>query len=341
MTNQRSLQVSSLDANGTKRVGTYIQRVVLPTLTRQVVFVCCLAHGMAQSSPAEPGGVVDFFAEFSLENPAGGLPLLPGRLYLPPEANADPRPLILFLHGAGESGTDNVRQVCRNIDDLIVESALSGSFLYAPQTHLGWHGRTVADQVMSMVDRAIALYAVDPARIYVTGLSMGGSGTWNMLHWYGERFAAGVPVAGASPGFDFQPASLLDEPIWAFHARRDPVVPVEFTREVLDSVIEAGGGSPPNYPPLDARGDFQFAATSLDLRYTEYDRDDHNDGVWNTVYRTPELYDWMYSHRSAAVPEPHLGPIAGIAFLAIGHNLLRSVLGQSPTRVGFATLRAF
>ncbi len=329
MTYQSSLRVTSFDANGTKRVGANIQGAVLAILARQAVFVCCLAHGLAQSSPADQPGVVDFFAEFSLENPAGGLPLLPGRLYLPPEADADPRPLILYLHGSGESGTDNVRQVCE-LNYLFLKSMDTGSFLYAPQTDSGWNGRTVADQMMSMVDRAIALYAVDPARIYVTGPSMGGGGTWNMLHWYGERFAAGVPIVGVGPASDFQPASLLDEPIWAFHARRDPVVPVEFTREVLDSVIEAGGGSPPNYPPLDARGDFQFAAPSLDLRYTEYDRDTHN--IADRVYRRQDLYDWMYSHRTTAVPEPHLGALAGIAFLAIGHNRLRSVLGQSPTR---------
>lgn len=112
---------------------------------------------------------------------------IPGRLYIPPEAASDPstpRPLILFLHGAGEFGRDNVAQVNGNIDNLLAEAKRRGAFLYAPQTFYGWDDKSVTDDVITMLDRAIAEQNVDRRRICITGLSLGGDGLWNMLNRY-------------------------------------------------------------------------------------------------------------------------------------------------------------
>ena len=82
---------------------------------------------------------------------------LPGRLYVPPEATADPttpRPFILFLHGGGEVGTNNVSQINGNIDSLLAEAKMLGAYLYAPQSTSNWNSTTLTNNVMTMIDRA-------------------------------------------------------------------------------------------------------------------------------------------------------------------------------------------
>ena len=151
-------------------------------------------------------------------------PSVPGRLYVPPEAAdpTNPRPLILFLHGSGETGTNNLAQINGNIDNLLQGAKDNGAFLYAPQaTTFTWADPTRTANVMSMIDQALLDFNVDPNRLYVTGLSMGGGGVWNMLNRFDDRFAAGVPIAAVSPGGDFDPANLVGKPTWAFHARDD------------------------------------------------------------------------------------------------------------------------
>jgi len=143
-----------------------------------------------QTSAAEAADVNDF-VDFSTD-------LLPGRLYVPPEA-ADPataRPLILFLHGAGETGSDNVSQVNGNIDNLLDTAKQRGAFLYAPQaTSFSWTDVDRTSSVMTMIDQAFAEQNADPSRLYVTGLSMGGGGTWSVLNRFADRIAAAVPIA--------------------------------------------------------------------------------------------------------------------------------------------------
>ena len=127
-------------------------------------------------------------------------PSLPGRLYVPPQAATGPRPLIVFLHGAGESGTDNTAQVNGNIDNLLTAAKARGAYLYAPQTAIGWNSSTAIDRVMAMVNRASAEQNVDELRFYATGLSMGGGGTWNLINRHGDQFAAAAPICAVQPG---------------------------------------------------------------------------------------------------------------------------------------------
>lgn len=260
----------------------------------------CLFVLFTMATTASAANVNDFI-NFSLTNPSGVL--LPGRLYVPPEALADPttpRPLVLFLHGAGESGTNNAAQVNGNIDGLLAEAKRRGAFLYAPQTNAGWSSATITDRVMTMVDRALADQNADASRVYVTGLSMGGGGTWNMLSRYADQFAAGVPICGVAPASGFVPANLVDQAIATFHARNDSVVSFQTSRNVIDQILTSAGESLPAYPDRRNTADFVFSAPGLDLNYIEFGLGGH--GIWPFVYHSPGLYDWLFSH--SIVPEP-------------------------------------
>ena len=142
----------------------------------------CIAIGVLAaflliSRVAAAANVADF-VDFSLRNGSNQV-ILPGRLYVPPEASnpAVPRPFILFFHGAGESGTDNTNQINVNIDNLLAEAKRRGAFLYAPQSPNAWNGISLLNNVQTMIGRAEATQNVDEQRLYVTGLSNGGGGT--------------------------------------------------------------------------------------------------------------------------------------------------------------------
>ena len=247
-----------------------------------VACIVTLDHGVAHAAS------VDEFVDFSLAS-------LPGRLFVPPEANDSevPRPLVLFLHGAGETGTNNVSQVNGNIDNLLSAAKQRGAFLYAPQaTTFNWSDSIRTANVMQMVDRAIDEQNIDPNRLYVTGLSMGGGGTWNMLNRFSDRFAAGVPIAAVSPVADFEPDRLVDKPIWAYHARDDSVVSKNTSRVTVNRILGAANEPTLTFPPdSDRTNTFEFLGESLN--YTEWPTGGH--GIWSRVYGTAELRDWIFA----------------------------------------------
>jgi predicted peptidase len=253
-------------------------------------------------APEARAANVSDFIDFTLRSTNGAL-LLPGRLYVPPQAAepAAPRPLILFLHGAGESGTNNVAQINQNIDNLLAEAKQRGAFLYAPQTNSGWGATTITGHTMTMIERALGEQNVDASRLYATGLSMGGGGVWNILNRYPDRFAAGVPIAAVSPAPGFLSANLLDDAIWAFHARNDTVVSMNTSRAVVSGILRAAREPIPSFPPsTDTTTLFHFDSPRLDLHYTEPPTGGH--GIWTPVYAHEPMYDWMFAH--AIVPEP-------------------------------------
>lgn len=245
-----------------------------------------------------PAANIDDFIDYSLREADNSL-VLPGRLFVPtPAADPSLRPLILFLHGAGESGSDNVAQVNGNITNLLVEAKKRSAFLYAPQTNIGWAGSTILDRTMSMIERAIAEKQVDPSRIYVTGLSMGGGGVWNMITRYPDQFAAAVPICPVTP-WPFEPTTLLGQSIWDFHARNDSTVSVNASRSVISGILSAALEPVPEYPPI-GLGNFQYDSGLLDIHYTEFAAGGH--GIWSRVYFRQDMYDWMFQH--SLVPEP-------------------------------------
>jgi predicted peptidase len=279
-----------------------------------LVFLLALAANVlhVESLRAAPA------SEFEIYNLVDELNVtrLRGRLHVPASYATEPttlRPLILFLHGSGESGTNNLSQINGNIDNLFAAAKTHDAFLYAPQTNSGWEQSVLLDRAMTMIDRAIAERSVDPNRIYVTGLSMGGGGAWNFLQQFSERIAATVPICGVYPTDDFMPAELLDEAIWAFHGRSDTSVPVAVTRNVINSFLAEAGLPAPTYPTSVFTPHTAFDFPPLDLRYTDM-RGNH--GIWPEVYAMPQLYDWMFAH--GAVPEPSSLLISAIVVAGFG-----------------------
>ncbi len=260
-------------------------------------------------------------------------PGLPGRLYVPPEAQDSARPVILFLHGAGETGSDNRAQINGNIDNLLAAAKQRGAFLYAPQATSvagridNWSDSSRTTTVMTMLDRVLAEQNVDPNRVYVTGLSMGGGGAWTMASRYADRFAASVPIAGVSPAGDFNPGNLVGLPTWAFHARDDGVVSKNISRNVINRILSIAGESALTFPPNNDRSTtFEFVSDTLELNYTEWPTGGH--GIWPRVYNSPEVYDWMFSHR--LVPEPSSAVLLAIGVLApAGEDVFRSAVQSS------------
>ena len=191
-------------------------------------------------------------------------------LFLPKgyETSTQTWPLMLFLHGSGESGT-NLNKVKAHGPPKIVESKPDFPFiLVSPQSpgH-GWNSGTLN----LLLDDVVRKYRVDKSRIYLTGLSMGGSGTWALAAAHPERFAAVVPLCGR--GNTTNATKLARLPIWVFHGAKDPTVPVENSREMVAALKAAGGN----------------------VKYTEYPEAQHD--CWTQTYANPELYTWLLSQK--------------------------------------------
>ncbi len=178
-------------------------------------------------------------------------------------------PVIFFLHGAAESGTDGMRQITVGLGPHIARQEVGFPFLALfPQSRRGgWRaGSADAERAVEMIDQVRAEYNIDADRIHLTGISMGGYGVWSLAVAYPERWASIVPVCGGGdPG---EAARIKDIPCWCFHGEADDVVPVERSREMVEA-LRAAGGTP---------------------RYTEFSGVGHNS--WDPAYSTPELYDW-------------------------------------------------
>ena len=209
----------------------------------------------------------------------------PYRIFVP-EAAGENLPLVLYLHGAGSNGSDNRRQVMGNsfIKLLLSEEgrAQYPCILLAPQCPegMGWvrqpWGPGIAEDLMGMLEQVCAKYPVDRSRIYITGVSMGGFGTWGMLRAYPDYFAAAVPVCG---GWDLdddveRAPAMKDVPIWAFHGALDTAVPVARSRDMVKALESVDGN----------------------VKYTEYPDGGH--GIAARVYcNEPELLPWLFAQR--------------------------------------------
>jgi predicted peptidase len=196
-------------------------------------------------------------------------------LFVPQDyEGSKPSPLILFLHGSGESGTDGKKQAEVGLGKAIRKRAKDFPFLVIfPQSQKRtW--RAAAPDAQRALDILAAVqkeYKVDAKRIYLTGLSMGGFGTWSLAAKYPERWAAIVPICG---GGNPQDAPAIKHiPCWCFHGDADKAVSVARSRQMITALKEAGG-SP---------------------EYNEYAGVGHNS--WDKAYGTPELYEWLLQQR--------------------------------------------
>ncbi|RDI96326.1 alpha/beta fold hydrolase [Meiothermus sp. QL-1] len=215
-------------------------------------------------------------ALFLYRRPRG---LLPYALYLP-SGPAPKRgwPLILFLHGAGERGADGRKQTTVGLGPALQENPSRWpAIVLMPQCpKTGWWRGEPLAKAYEILNQVEAQYGTDPRRVYLTGLSMGGYGVWNLGCQYPERFAALAPICGAGDPF-WVWQRLARVPIWNFHGSADGVVPVSFSRALADALAKAGN----------ARAHF-----------TEYPNEEH--AVWERVYREPGFIRWLFAQRKAS-----------------------------------------
>ncbi|HZZ81990.1 MAG TPA: alpha/beta hydrolase-fold protein [Gemmataceae bacterium] len=182
-------------------------------------------------------------------------------------------PVILFLHGAGESGTDGKKQAAVGLGKAIRNKKESFPFIVVfPQSQKGGWGANSAEgkRAIAILEQVEKDYKTDKKRVYLTGLSMGGFGTWSMAAAYPNRWAAIAPICG---GGDVKSAAKIkDLPIWCFHGDADTAVKVERSREMIKAIKDAGGKP----------------------RYDEYPKVGHNS--WDRAYGNAELYEWFLKH---------------------------------------------
>ncbi len=180
-------------------------------------------------------------------------------------------PLMVFLHGAGERGSV-LNKVKVHGPPKIVENRKDFPFiLVSPQCPEGDWWTEKVEVLINLVDDIAARYKVDKKRIYLTGLSMGGYGTWALASAYPEHFAAIAPICGG--GSRIMSLRLKDIPIWVFHGAKDPVVPLEEAEEMVNAIRKRGG----------------------DVKFTIYPDAGHDS--WTESYNNQELYDWFLEHR--------------------------------------------
>jgi predicted peptidase len=241
------------------------------------------------------GGVSSLFAadnrdRFEFRTFQDGDYKLPYRLLKPkPFDTAQKYPLVIFLHGAGERGEDNEKQLVHGMNDFASDEIMAKypAFVMAPQCPEGqaWGGisrlakaPTPEDQLTPALDATLKAvetlrkeFPIDDQRIYITGLSMGGYGTWDALAKRTELFAAAAPICGG--GNKMNASKFKHIPIWAFHGADDRTVPADRSREMIEA-LKAAGATP---------------------KYTEYAGVGHNS--WAQTYSDPALYEWLFAQQ--------------------------------------------
>jgi predicted peptidase len=192
-------------------------------------------------------------------------------------ASAKRWPLILFLHGAGERGSNIWKVATHGPPKNVAQNSDFPFIVVSPQCPEG--ERWSNDIVLGLLDNVISNLKVDTRRVYLTGLSMGGYGTWDLGLSHPERFAAIVPICGGGQIIDALLAggkraeALKSLGIWAFHGAKDPTVPLEESQRMVDVLKKIG---------------------VRDVKLTVYPEAGHDS--WTEAYKNPELYQWLLNH---------------------------------------------
>jgi predicted peptidase len=272
------------------------------------VVVCLLIGGLVQAGTAPPlpsvadaqsiGG--DGQGQWQKATRSSADAALPYQFFVPSQSDLQPLPLMIFLHGSGEAGTDNQLQMYakRNVGPTFFASEAvqrnHKAYVLAPQTPkaIRWASVdlheydfattpiTVSMQLLlTLIDELVAEHNIDPARVYIGGLSRGGHGTWNALLHRPELFAAAIPMAGGgSPAY----ADRIDHlAIWAFHGTADNITPLRYTQRMYGAVKALAGDTDR-------------------LRLTEYEGGNHA-SAWMRGHREPGFADWLFQWRNPNV----------------------------------------
>lgn len=191
-------------------------------------------------------------------------------LYLPKNyAKQESWPLLLFLHGAGERG-DNLELVKKHGPPKLIAAGRDFPFIVvSPQCPKERWWEPI--ELVAMLDEIGRKYKVDADRVYVTGLSMGGFGTWRLAAYVPHRLAAIAPICGG--GEIYWTRRFAHLPVWAFHGAKDPGVPLERSRSMVESLKKRGGNA----------------------RLTVYPDAGHD--AWTETYNNPKLYQWLLKQK--------------------------------------------
>jgi predicted peptidase len=188
-------------------------------------------------------------------------------LYLPGKYKQSGKnwPLMLFLHGAGERGNDLEKVKLHGPPKLIAKGKKFPFLVVSPQCpeNQWWSSEKLDLLLQEITDK----YNIDENRVYVTGLSMGGFGTWDLAIKYPKRFAAIAPICGG--GDSSKVAVLKDLPIWVFHGAKDSIVKIEQSQRMVDALKASGS----------------------EVKFTIYPETTHDS--WTETYKNPELYKWL------------------------------------------------
>lgn len=192
-------------------------------------------------------------------------------LYLPEDYSPDrPQPLMLFLHGRGESRGGLSAVAKWGPPRMAARGDRLPWIIVSPQCPADdrWDSPVQQERLLKLLDNIRQTLAVDASKILVTGLSMGGAGTWSLASAHPELFAAAVPVCGWG---NMELADrLAGLPVWAWHGTDDPVVPFAGSRDMIEAIAAAGGQN---------------------ARLTGLEGIGHNS--WSAAYESPDLWDWM------------------------------------------------
>ncbi len=195
-------------------------------------------------------------------------------LYLPKGYDKDSSqkwPLILFLHGAGERGDDLNLVKIHGIPKIVEQRDDFPFIAVSPQCPRTSWWTMENESLNALLDDIVLKYDVDKDRIYLTGLSMGGFGTWTLATLYPERFAAIAPVCGG--GDPEKVCVLKDVPAWVFHGAKDSTVSPEESKKMVKALEDCGGN----------------------VKLTIYPEAGHDS--WTETYNNPELYEWFLKYK--------------------------------------------
>ena len=211
--------------------------------------------------------------------------ILPYRLFVPQNYDRKKKyPLVVYLHGSGGVGDDNLKQIQGGNAYLIdfftqAESQTRyPAFVVAPQSAGdGWIESALTHPnptrqlklVVELIGDLQQSYSIDPGRLYVAGQSLGGFGTFAIVAEFPQLFAAGVPLCGGAD--ESKVLSIIKTPLWVFHGEKDEAVPVDFSRRIVAAIRTAKGR----------------------VKYTEYAGEGHN--IWLKVVKDPELLSWLFA----------------------------------------------
>lgn len=226
---------------------------------------------MPQRAVEQPGMQVVSMNRPLVRDVAGQYQLFLPRDYSP---SAERWPLILFLHGGGERGEDIEKVKVHGPLKIAAQRPDFPFIVVAPQvaTDMIWS----TARLDALLDDVQEKYRVDPDRIYLTGLSMGGYGAWHLAMEFPHRFAALAPISGGATPSGM--CALKHLPIWVFHGAKDDIIKLDRSEELVE----------------------RLKRCTANVKFTVHPDAGHD--AWTRTYENPELYDWFLQHRRQPAP---------------------------------------